>query len=151
MKFCAMYGVDPHQSNDVPEARIQSPEKFLVPCVFESNALPRCRRIMVFQRFGFPRRSELIHAALPDLTSETQLVLADVIGNDIGQHAGDIIAAFGRRKADLLKAGDGNVRRSQDGLSLDGRVRAQKQAQGLRVEAVVGVAKSLVEVVDAEQ
>ena len=94
---------------------------------------------------------ELIHAALPDLTSETQLVLADVIGDDIGQHAGHIIAAFGRRKADLLKAGDGNVRRSQDGLSLDGRVRTQEQAQSLGVEAVVGVAKCLVEVVDPEE
>ena len=94
---------------------------------------------------------ELIHASLPDFTTETQLVPADVVGNDIGEHSGYIVAAFRRRNADLLKTGDGNIRGAQDGLSLDGRVRAEVQAQRLGIEAIVGVAESLVEVVDSEQ
>src|SRR6185369_1408233 len=102
----------------------------------------------------FPRSTaviELVHAALPEFTTETELVPAYVVGNDIGQHSGYIVAAFRGSKTDLLEAGDGDIRGAQNRLSLDGRVRAQEQAQCLGIEAVVGIAESLVEVVDAEQ
>ena len=100
---------------------------------------------------------ELIHASLPDLTSETELMPAHVVGNDVGQHPSDVIPAFRGREANLLKAGAtirtryDNIRGAQDGLSLNRRIRAQEQAQGLGIEAVVGVAEGLVEIVDSEK
>ncbi len=100
---------------------------------------------------GSPAVIELVHAALPDFTSETQLMPAYVVGNDVSQHSGHIVAAFRRSKTDLFKARYGDIRGAQDGLSLDGRVRAKEQAQCLGIEAVVGIAESLVEVVDSEQ
>src|SRR5260370_25118855 len=95
----------------------------------------------------FPRAApviELIHVRVPNLASETQLVLANNVGNNVGQVAGNVIAALGRCEADLLKARDDNVGRAMNGFSVNGRVGAEEQTHGLGVETVVEIVKGLV-------
>src|SRR3984893_7674552 len=99
---------------------------------------------------------EFIHPALPDLTSKAELVLPRGVGNYVGELSGDLIAAFRWRDAHLLKpasgrSNDGDVRRPENGLSLNERVRALEQAHRFAVEAGVGIAEGLIKIVHTEQ
>ena len=47
---------------------------------------------------------ELIDAALPDFASKTELVPSGAVRNNVGEVAGNVIAAFRRRKSNLLKS-----------------------------------------------
>ena len=55
---------------------------------------------------------ELIDMPLTHFTAEAELVLADVIGDDIGQHSGDVVAAFRRCNSDLFEARDLDIWRT---------------------------------------
>ena len=94
---------------------------------------------------------ELIHARLPELTAEAELLRPYGVGNDVRQVAGDVIAAFRGREPDALKPGNLDLWRPKNGLPAYGRVRTQEQAQGLGIEGVVEVVKDLVEVIHAHQ
>src|ERR1700694_81069 len=94
---------------------------------------------------------ELIHVRLANLTSEAKLVRSPVVGDDIGRVPGEVTAAFRRRQTDLFKVPDHDVGSAANGLPVDARIGAKKQAQSFRIEAVVEVAESLVEVVGADE
>ncbi len=70
---------------------------------------------------------ELVHVRLADFGPETQLVLSRDKGNDVRQVAGDVIAAFRRGQPDLLKPRDGDVGSPQNGLAVNGGIRAEEQ------------------------
>src|SRR5712692_10767387 len=70
---------------------------------------------------------ELVHVRLADLSPETELVFPHGVGDDVGQMAGDVVAALRRRESDLLKPGNGDVRGTEDGLAVVSRVRDQEQ------------------------
>ena len=99
---------------------------------------------------------ELIHTRLPELTSETELMCPHIVGNDVRQVAGDVIAAFGGRETDLLKSCPTDSRRrryndircAENGLPVNSGIRAKEQAQCSGIEAVVEIMENLVEVVD---
>ena len=89
---------------------------------------------------------ELIQMRLAKLGPEAVLVLSTSIGNDIGEMISQIASAFGRSQANLLKPCDPDIWSSEDRLSVIGSIRAEEQAQGLGIEAVVVVVEELVEV-----
>src|SRR5260370_30870883 len=94
---------------------------------------------------------ELMHVGLADFASEAKLVRSPDIGDDIGRVRGEVTAAFRRREPDLLKPRDINVGSAMYGFPVDSRIGAKEQAQSFRIEAVVEVAESLVEVVGANE
>src|SRR5439155_7423074 len=71
---------------------------------------------------------KLVHSRVAYLPAEPELVFPYVVGKNVCQHSCDVIAPFRWCDPDLLKPGDGNVRRSRNWLSVDERVRAQEQA-----------------------
>ena len=73
------------------------------------------------------------------------------VGNDVGQMARNVVAAFGRCDANLVKTADCDVGSPLNGLPVLGCVRAQKQTQILHVETIVRIMKDLIEVADAEE
>src|SRR5215831_17699032 len=85
----------------------------------------------------------------------TQLMRSEALGNDVRNVPGKVIAAFRRSQANLLKAAtartDDDIRSAVDVLTLVDRIGAKKDPHGLRVEAVVEVAKNLIEVVGSEE
>src|SRR5260370_8422494 len=86
-----------------------------------------------------------------DFDTEAELVVGDVVGNDVGQHAGDVVATGGIGDSHLFKSADRHARRTEDGLPVNERVRAGEQTHGLDVEAVIRVIERLVEVINAKQ
>src|SRR5438045_1051271 len=88
---------------------------------------------------------------LTEFTSETVLMFAAAIGNDIREVIGEVAAALRRSQANLLEPRNANVWRSEDRLSVIGSIRAKEQAQGLGIEAVVVVVEKLVEVACAKE
>src|ERR1700732_5631795 len=88
---------------------------------------------------------------LADFTSKAKLVRSPVVGDDIRCVPRQVAAAFRRRESYLLKPRDINVRGAEYGLPVDSRIGAQEQAQCFRIETVVEVAESLVEVVGANE
>src|ERR1700687_115389 len=94
---------------------------------------------------------EFVDVPLAHFAAETELVLAEVVGNDIGEHAGNVVAAFRRRNADLFKPADGDIGSTQNRLIVNQCVGAEIQTEGMSVEAVVGVVEGLVEIVHAKQ
>src|SRR5215469_15682717 len=94
---------------------------------------------------------KLVYAALTKLTTEAELMGALDVGNNVGDMAGDVVAAFGRRNPHTVEIADDDLRRSQNRFAVDSRIGAQIQAQGLHVEAVVRVVKDLVEIADARK
>src|SRR5215471_19570408 len=94
---------------------------------------------------------KLIQMSLAILATKTELVFAGVIGDNVGDHAGDVIATFGWRNADLLKATDANVRCAKK-FWRNRCIRAQEQLRiGVRVIVGHGVAEHLIEVIHSDQ
>ena len=56
---------------------------------------------------------ELVQLRLAELTAQLDLVLADHPRKVIGEVAGDVVAAFGRRLADGIEAADVDVGRTR--------------------------------------
>src|ERR1700694_4305088 len=94
---------------------------------------------------------ELIHVRLANLTSAAKLVRSPVVGDDIGRVPGEVTAAFRRCQTNLFKVPDHDVGSTENGLPVDSRIGAKEQAQCFRIETVVEVAESLVEVVGANE
>src|SRR6201993_3027770 len=94
---------------------------------------------------------EFVDVPLAHFAAETELVFAEVEGNDIGEHAGNVVAAFRRRNAHLFKPANGDIGSTQNRLTVNQSVGAEIQTEGMSVEAVVGVVEGLVGVVHAKQ
>src|SRR5277367_3989929 len=88
---------------------------------------------------------------LTEFSTKAELMLPNVIGNDIRQHAGNIVATFRRRDSDLLKSADRDVGSAEDWLIVNQRVGTQIESQRVCIKAVIGVVESLIEVIHAEQ
>ena len=94
---------------------------------------------------------ELIEVRLANLTSETELVLASGVRNDVRQVPGEVAASFRRCEPDLFEIADNNVGSTVNGLPVIFRARAEEEAHGFGVEAIVEVVKELVEVIGAKE
>ena len=57
---------------------------------------------------------ELFELRTAEFAAEAELMFAGGVGHDVGQVAGDVFAAFRRRQADLVEAGDLDVRGAGD-------------------------------------
>src|SRR6202035_2670973 len=52
---------------------------------------------------------ELVNVSLAHFAAETELMLADIVGKNVGEHTCDVIAPFGRCNADLLESADRDI------------------------------------------
>src|SRR5206468_5716710 len=80
---------------------------------------------------------KFVYASLPNFATDTELVLPDCVGENVGEMAGDVITAFRRRDAHLIKPRDGNVRCPENGLSGPQSMRAGKYTKRLFIESIV--------------
>src|SRR5258708_19499863 len=87
---------------------------------------------------------------LAHFAPEAELVLAGVVGNDVGQHACDVVAAGGIGDSHLFKSADQHARRTEDGLPVNELVRAGEQPTGVPAQAMVGVVERLIELIHAK-
>ena len=89
--------------------------------------------------------------SLAIFATKAELVFADVVGKHVGDHAGNVVATFGRRDANLLKTRDSQIRGAKK-FGCRRRVGAEEQLRRI-VPVIVGdrVPKHLVEVVDTDQ
>src|SRR6266852_83696 len=94
---------------------------------------------------------ELIDGRSANLCSITELVAPNGMGNDVADVPCQVTAAFRRSQPGLLKPTNPNVRRSEDGLPVIGRIGTEEQAQSLGIKAIVVVMEELVEVAGAEK
>src|ERR1700738_3171620 len=92
---------------------------------------------------------KLFKLGAAEFSSEAELMLANGVGNDIGEMAGNIFAALGRCLADAVETGDGNVRcpGQTGGIEIGRKI----QAELGNLEAVVFVVKNLAEIIDASE
>src|ERR1700687_1592232 len=94
---------------------------------------------------------ELIYMSLAHFATQAELVFADVVGNDIRQHAGDNVAPGRIGDSHLFKTSDRHAGCTRDWLSMNEGVRAGVESHSVSVETVIGVVEGLVEIVHAKQ
>src|SRR5262249_26198891 len=98
---------------------------------------------------------KLIQVSLSNLNAITQRMRADVLRNHVRDVPGQVVAAFRRCQADLLKRpaarANDDVRRAKNILTLISSIRTQEDAHALCVETVVEVMENLIEVIGSKQ
>jgi len=73
------------------------------------------------------------------------------IGNDVREHARDVVATLRGSDANLFETGYGDVWSAEDRLSINQCVRALIETHRDSIKTGVGVAESLVEIVHPEK
>jgi len=94
---------------------------------------------------------ELVDAAPAKPAPKPQLVRSHAVGNDVRDVPGKVAAAFGGRKANLLKVADLNVWRAENGLSVVKGTGAEEQSHGMGIKAIIKVVKDLIKIVGADE